>query len=158
MAANLFLPIMKNTSIRPLVVSDLDRVWAIERRAHSHPWSENMIRNISSRGACHYVLCHHDKIYGYFYAQHIMGEVTLLNLAVCPDFQGQGYGNVLIDSFVYVCEVLNAETAWLEVRESNTNAFQLYLKNGFNEGDRRLNYYPTESGKEDAIIMCRFFL
>ena len=63
----------------------------------------------------------------------------------------------LLILFVDTCEALNAETAWLEVRESNTNAFQLYLKNGFNEVDRRLNYYPTESGKEDAIIMCRFF-
>jgi ribosomal-protein-alanine N-acetyltransferase len=145
-------------SIRPLAVSDLDQVYAIENRAHSHPWSENMIRNISSRGACHYVLCHQDKILGYYYAQHVAGEVNLLNLAVCPDFQGQGHGKALIDSFVRVCEKLGAESAWLEVRESNTNAFRLYQHNDFNEVDRRLNYYPTESGKEDAIIMCRFFL
>lgn len=158
MAANLFISAMKNISIRPLVDTDLDRVWAIESKAHSHPWSENMIRNLSSRGACHYVMCHQEQILGYFYAQHIAGEVTLLNLAVCPDSQGQGYGKALIDSFARVCEKLNAETAWLEVRESNNHAFQLYLKNGFNEVDRRLNYYPTESGKEDAIIMCRFFL
>ena len=43
---------------------------------------------------------------------------------------------------------------WLEVRESNHNAYQLYLAAGFNEVDRRIGYYPAENGREDAIMMC----
>ena len=98
-----------------------------------------------------------DKVVGYFYAQNIVGEVTLLNIAVDPAQQGRGYGKQLIESFLIMCEQLKAESAWLEVRESNTRAANLYEAVGFNEVDRRVNYYPTATGKEDAIIMSYIF-
>lgn len=135
----------------------LDQVWQIERQAHSHPWSENMIREINSRGGCHHVLSEGNQVVGYFYAQNIVGEVTLLNIAVAPAYQGKGHGKQLMDAFLDMCEKANADSAWLEVRESNQNAFGLYESMGFNEVDRRRNYYPTVSGKEDAIIMSYIF-
>ena len=83
--------------------------------------------------------------------------MTLLNIAVAPANQGKGYGKKLMDAFLDMCEKAKAESAWLEVRESNHNAFGLYESIGFNEVDRRRNYYPTASGKEDAIIMSYIF-
>lgn len=144
-------------TVLPLNESHLDQVWFIEKQAHSHPWSNKMICDINSRGACHHVLVEGELILGYFYAQNIVGEVTLLNVAVNPMHQGKGYGRKLIDAFIKMCENLGAESAWLEVRESNATAFGLYESVGFNEVDRRINYYPTENGKEDAIIMSYIF-
>ncbi len=144
-------------SILPLAEKHLEQVEAIEKVAHSHPWSTNMIRDLNSRGGCHHVLADGERVLGYFYAQNIVGEVTLLNVAVNPEHQGKGYGKKLINAFIDMCESQGAESAWLEVRESNTNAFGLYESTGFNEVDRRLNYYPTEKGKEDAIIMSYIF-
>lgn len=144
-------------SILPLAESHLDQVWSIEQQAHTHPWSENMIRDVNSRGACHHVLVDKGNVVGYFYAQNIVGEVTLLNIAVHPEHQGSGYGKALIEAFIDMCESQKAESAWLEVRASNTRAFGLYEFIGFNEVDRRLNYYPTVNGKEDAIIMSYIF-
>lgn len=145
------------TSILPLDNAHLDSVLRIERAAHSHPWSENLIRDVNSRGANHHVLLQDDKVVGYFYAQNIVGEVTLLNIAVDPNEQGKGYGKQLIEGFLSMCEQANADSAWLEVRESNTRASALYEAVGFNEVDRRINYYPTPTGKEDAIIMSYIF-
>ena len=62
-----------------------------------------------------------------------------------------------MEAFLDICEEDQADRAWLEVRESNSNAFGLYESIGFNEVDRRINYYPTKSGKEDAIIMSYIF-
>ena len=144
-------------TLLPLAEAHLDSVYSIETQAHSHPWSEAMIRDVTSRGACHHVLLDDNMVVGYFYAQNIVGEVTLLNIAVDPTQQGKGYGKQLIESFLTMCEQLNAESAWLEVRESNTRAANLYEAVGFNEVDRRVNYYPTATGKEDAIIMSYIF-
>ena len=141
----------------PLNPSHVEQVWAIEQQAHSHPWKASMIEDVNSRGACHYVLMVGDKVVGYFYAQNIVGEVTLLNIAVAPSEQGKGYGKALIEFFLTMCEQAKAESAWLEVRESNHSAFGLYEWVGFNEVDRRRNYYPTAKGKEDAIIMSYLF-
>ncbi|KFI10172.1 ribosomal-protein-alanine N-acetyltransferase [Vibrio coralliilyticus] len=144
-------------TLLPLTNAHLDSVYSIETQAHTHPWSETMIRDVTSRGACHHVLMDEDKVVGYFYAQNIVGEVTLLNIAVDPAQQGKGYGKQLIESFLTMCEQVKAESAWLEVRGSNIRAANLYEAVGFNEVDRRVNYYPTATGKEDAIIMSYIF-
>ncbi|OLQ85616.1 ribosomal-protein-alanine N-acetyltransferase [Vibrio panuliri] len=141
-----------------LATEHLDDVWAIEQQAHSHPWAESMIRDLSSRGACHHVLLDNEQVVGYFYAQNIVGEVTLLNIAIAPSQQGKGFGKKLLEHFIEMCENAQAESAWLEVRESNHKAFSLYESAGFNEVDRRRNYYPTANGNEDAIIMSYLFL
>ncbi|CAM3564163.1 ribosomal protein S18-alanine N-acetyltransferase [Vibrio aquimaris] len=137
----------------------LEEVFAIETQAHTHPWSFSLLENINGRGACHKVLINEDeKVVGYFYAQNILGEVTLLNIAVEPKLHGHGYGKYLIESFLEMCVSDKAESAWLEVRSSNHKAYRLYDAVGFNEVDRRRDYYPTEDGKEDAIIMSYLFL
>jgi ribosomal-protein-alanine N-acetyltransferase len=41
---------------------------------------------------------------------------------------------------------------FLEVRESNVAAIHMYLNHGFNEVGRRRNYYPTATGREDALV------
>ncbi|WP_413283839.1 ribosomal protein S18-alanine N-acetyltransferase [Vibrio sp. MA40-2] len=146
-----------NNRIKPLEDVFLQDVWRIEQVAHSHPWKQSMINDVNSRGACHYVLVNEDRVVGYFYAQNIVGEVTLLNLAVDPQQQGKGFGKILIEYFLSICEQKKAESAWLEVRESNHKAHRLYESIGFNEVDRRHNYYPAKKGKEDAIIMSYLF-
>ncbi len=41
-----------------------------------------------------------------------------------------------------------------EVRDSNTAAFKLYERYGFNEIGRRRDYYPAVGGREDAVVMA----
>ncbi|ELI5720023.1 ribosomal protein S18-alanine N-acetyltransferase [Vibrio fluvialis] len=142
----------------PMAPQHTQAVYQIEQRAHTHPWSANMIGDLSSRGACHYVMLVDETLVGYFYAQNIVGEVTLLNIAIDPQQQGKGYGRHLAEYFLEICEQAGAESAWLEVRESNQRAYALYSELGFNDIDRRVNYYPTANGHEDAIIMSYLFL
>lgn len=146
-----------SANIVSMTQAHLDSVYRIEREAHSHPWAESLVRDLSSRMAMHHVMVVNDDVVGYFYAQNVAGELTLLNIAVCPQQQGQGYGRQLLQAFLEKGELANAESAWLEVRESNQKAMHLYQEVGFNEVDRRRNYYPTVSGYEDAIIMSYFF-
>lgn len=131
----------------------LNSVWQIEQAVHSHPWSKNNIYDLNSRGAMHHVMLDGDKVVGYFYAQNIVGEVSLLNIAVAKEGQNKGLGRQLLNFLTDYSEQLKAESIWLEVRESNSNAIYLYESVGYNEIDRRRNYYPTSKGKEDAIIM-----
>lgn len=47
-----------------------------------------------------------------------------------------------------------AETMFLEVRPSNIGVIKLYDSLGFNDVGRRKDYYPAESGREDAVILA----
>lgn len=140
-------------SVIPMQSGHLERVWQIEQVAHSHPWSKNNIYDLNSRGAIHHVMLDDDNLVGYFYAQNIVGEISLLNIAVAKEAQNKGLGRHLLNFLTDYSEQLKAESIWLEVRESNSNAIYLYESVGFNEIDRRRNYYPTCKAKEDAIIM-----
>ena len=44
----------------------------------------------------------------------------------------------------------------LEVRRSNQSAIDLYQDEGFHELGVRKGYYPSDSGREDAIILAKY--
>ncbi|OEF25849.1 ribosomal protein S18-alanine N-acetyltransferase [Vibrio rumoiensis] len=150
-----------NLQTLPLITEHLDAVWAIEQQAHSHPWAQSMIRDLSHQNTPNsskhqFGLWLDQTLVGYYYSQNVVGEVTLLTIAVDPSQQGKGYGRMLMQHLIEHSEACEAESIWLEVRASNTGAYHLYESLGFNEMDRRVNYYPSQtskSGKEDAIIM-----
>ncbi|MBM7038357.1 ribosomal protein S18-alanine N-acetyltransferase [Vibrio ulleungensis] len=147
--------IAEDTQLVRLDTSHSTAIIAIENEVHTHPWKASMLTNFDGRGACNFgLLDKQSRLLGYFYAQNIVGEVSLLNIAVAKPWQGRGVGRLLLESLVEKSEAANAETVWLEVRQSNVAALKLYESEGFHEVDRRRDYYPTQQGKEDAIVMC----
>ena len=75
------------------------------------------------------------------------GECEILNLAVAPDFRRQGIARDLCRK---VLEGFRG-AVYLEVRESNQAARDLYESLGFKELDRRYRYYYNPP--EDAIVL-----
>ncbi|MDX1303266.1 ribosomal protein S18-alanine N-acetyltransferase [Photobacterium sp.] len=139
--------------IVPLEPQHHDDVWRIEQAAHAFPWAESLIRTPPNKIAANFVLLADTKVIGYCFGQNVAGEATLLNIAIDPACQGKGYGKVLLEGFIEALQARNAEEIWLEVRASNTRAYQLYEAIGFNEINRRVGYYPADNGREDALIM-----
>jgi ribosomal-protein-alanine N-acetyltransferase len=146
-----------NTQLYPLDDKWLEAVIALESLAHSHPWSESLIRKPASSFNHHYVLVENGALIGYFFSQCIAGDASLLNLVIAPSYQKQGYGKKLLLAFIDKMKEANASEIWLEVRESNLGAIKLYESVGFNEFDRRYHYYPTQTGYEDALVMSYWF-
>ena len=71
-----------------------------------------------------------------------------------PAFQRRGLGRQLLQHLIDELIKRDVLTLWLEVRASNLPAIALYEQLGFNQVSRRPNYYPTASGREDAILMA----
>ncbi len=74
-------------------------------------------------------------------------ESELLNLAVDPAFRRLGVGRTLVASITSG----HPGTLWLEVRESNLAARNLYETMGFKVLSRRAEYYSESH--ESAIVM-----
>ena len=146
------------TKLVPMDALFLNEIVRIEHLVHLSPWAESLLRAPQNHVGCHRVLVTDtQEVVGYFFAQCVAGEASLLNIAVAPSFQGKGYGKQLLQGFLDCMLERGAEEAWLEVRESNKAALSLYHAFGFNEFDRRVNYYPTLNGHEDALIMSYWF-
>lgn len=140
------------------------RLMAIERAAHLVPWTEKVMRGCFGPGYTVIILIVDHVIAGFYISHEVADEVSLMNIAVHPDYQGKGYGSVLLNdllirasSFTESHPVI-ATQVFLEVRESNTAAIRLYERYGFNKLGKRPGYYPPKEPNgqyETAIVYGR---
>jgi len=88
---------------------------------------------------------------GFGLLRAIAGEAELLLLAVDPAHRSVGHGRRILDRCLMVAERSGAESVFLEVRDSNP-AVHLYAKAGFNQYNRRKDYYLGKGGcRYDAL-------
>ena len=135
-------------------VLHLDTVMAVEQRAYAHPWTRGNFQDALAHGYQVQLLLGGDQLLGYFVAMPGVDEVHLLNITVAPEFQRQGWSQVLLDALQLWARSRNAQWLWLEVRKSNLRAQSVYEACGFRRVGERKRYYPAEGGaREDALVM-----
>ncbi|WP_273839789.1 ribosomal protein S18-alanine N-acetyltransferase [Providencia rettgeri] len=140
--------------ISTLKQSDLATAFLIEKLSHDFPWTERVFYGNQGERYHNLKISVNNQIVGYAITQCVLDEATLFNIAIHPDFQGRGYGRLLLEQLI--SELINKGimTLWLEVRESNASALYLYEKLGFHEVTVRKDYYPAKKGREDALVLA----
>ena len=135
-------------ALRPLVEGDLERVAAIERAAFTDPWprqafeellAQPHVRALAVTGAG-------DRVAGYALFSLVAGEGEILNLAVDPSERRRGHGRGLLEAILDRMRSAGTTAVFLEVRQSNHAAIELYEAAGFRSVSLRRAYYrnPTE--------------
>lgn len=135
--------------------SDLAAVTRIEKRAYRFPWSRGVFKDCLNAGYCCQVLEIHGRPVAYGILSVALDEAHLLNLCVCPDWQGRGLARMLLGHLIGLARAYSVTTLFLEVRSSNAAALHLYQSCGFCEVGLRRGYYPAAAGREDAVIMAK---
>ncbi len=131
----------------------LDEVMEIERQAYPFPWKRSMFAtSLSSKDKC-LILTGDQKIIGYAVISFVLDEAHLLNICIGPEYESKGLGRQLLRQVVLLAIENKSTMFFLEVRRSNERAINLYFSEGFNEVGVRPNYYPSDRGREDAILM-----
>ncbi|GAB4339492.1 MAG: ribosomal protein S18-alanine N-acetyltransferase [Calditrichia bacterium] len=136
--------------IRPMQTGDLDRVAELEAQIFSDPWSRSSFEFEvkHNRFSFPVVLEKDGELVGYAVVWKMFEELHVANIAISPDYQGQGLGEYLLQEILKdpgICQY-----ALLEVRESNYRAIRLYEKYGFKTIMKRLQYYKDG---ETALVM-----
>lgn len=144
-------------TLRPLLLSDLDQVLAIEVTAYPHPWSRgNFVDSLVAGYHARCLVEADDRLIAYMLAMASLDELHLLNITVAPDQQGRGHALRLLEALVEQARLQPATCLWLEVRPSNVRARQLYERFGFEQVGVRRAYYPAAQGqREDALVLRR---
>ncbi|MFN7993151.1 MAG: GNAT family N-acetyltransferase [Bryobacteraceae bacterium] len=94
------------------------------------------------------VACRGDEVAGFAVWRGLADcEIELLNLAVKPSMRRKGVARTLL----FLLTASHGQSVWLEVRDSNLAARNLYKKLGFLEVTRRPEYYGSSG--EGAIVM-----
>lgn len=140
--------------LREMTQTDISQIMQLEHRAHSHPWRISSFEDcLKGRQKC-WLAEAQNQLAGYVVFTHGGGDAELLNLAVAPECQRKGIGQLLLNHAVDLVKD-KADMLFLEVRVSNSKAIALYSREGFFEVGNRKNYYPTTTGYEDALLMAR---
>ena len=88
------------------------------------------------------------KIVAFLHINLIQDEIDIINIVVAKEYRKQKIATKLL---TYIINNYPNKKIILEVNEKNSNAYNLYLKMGFKENNRRKGYYNGD----DAIIMVR---
>lgn len=140
---------------RPMLEEDLQSIMQIEQAAYQFPWTEAVFQDCLRVGYCCWILEIDDVVVAHGVMSVAAGESHILNLCVHPDSQNIGLGKEMLNHLLQIARHHQVDMVFLEVRPSNEAAKRLYMGAGFDDVGTRSNYYPAESGKEDAVIMAR---
>jgi len=142
-------------TIRPMRVTDVAEVVAIERSSYQFPWSEGIFRDCLRVGYVCRVVTLSRQVVAYGVMSFGAGEAHILNLCVEQAHRCRGVGRQLLGSLIERASAARMSEAFLEVRPSNTAAIRLYLALGFEQVGMRRGYYQAVGGREDAAVLKR---
>jgi ribosomal-protein-alanine N-acetyltransferase len=156
--------VLKTTyEIRRFKTSDLDGVIRINRKCLPENYSTLFFMNLYKRFPETFIVAElNNEIIGYimcrietglpsFKLLGITRKGHVISIAVLHEYHRKGVGYKLIQEATKAMVNYNAKECYLEVRESNYPAIELYKKLGFKVAKTLKKYYADG---EDALLMA----
>jgi ribosomal-protein-alanine N-acetyltransferase len=142
-----------NVTIRKMAVEDISAVVDLDQKSFSLPWPERSFRfELTDNPASRCWVAELDgKVVGMIVIWLIVDEAHVATIATDPEYRRQGIGRRLLAHALRRLITDGARSSFLEVRESNIVAQEMYRKFGYEVTGRRRRYYRDND--EDAILM-----
>ena len=140
-------------NIRKMTLDDMPAVIDLDQKSFSLPWPERSFRfELTSNPASRCWVADLDgEVVGMIVVWLIVDEAHVATLATHPDFRRRGIAKKLLSHALRHMIDEGAHSSFLEVRESNFTAQEMYRKFGYEASGRRRRYYKDND--EDAILM-----
>lgn len=138
--------------MRAATRGDVATIEALERRLFpDDAWSSEVItEEITHPSRSYWVIETAGQVIGYAGVMVVAETADVHNIAVLPDYEGQGIGSALLQQLHAEAIARGAREILLEVRADNHRAQALYRKFAYTEIAVRPQYYP---GGQDAVTM-----
>ena len=142
-----------NFIIRKMTEADVPVVAELDKISFSLPWPErSFLFEVTTNPASRCWVAEVDgQVVGMIVAWLFVDEAHIATLATHPDFRRQGIAQKLLIHALRHTYDEGAVSSFLEVRESNLAAQEMYRKFGYEMTGRRKRYYKDND--EDAILM-----
>ena len=131
-----------NKTIRKASLDDLNQIYLIEKDVFSSEhWTLEMVESELKNflRTTTWIIEESTVILGYCMMRIVCNEANIINMAIKSSRQREGLGSLLLG---YVIKELPINSsAFLEVKEGNLSAINLYKRLGFNVINLRKNYY-----------------
>ena len=136
-------PAPAGVKFRPMNAMDLVTVYAIEKVAYKEdPWSLAQFKEeLKAKNRWYIVAEFENQVIGYAGALTNGDAVDVLTLTVSPEHRRKGIGRELLRRLIDWSRNKKVAAIMLEMRVGNSEAYPLYLANGFVPLQERKNYY-----------------
>ena len=133
--------------------SDLEYLDMLETQLFGHtPVSyKDILLNYDQNNYLIYVAKYNNQNIGYISGLLVSDDLNILNLGIDERYRNRGFGYQLLNYLIENKRKIKLTNIFVELRKTNTLAFNLYLKQGFKVYSERKNYYSNPN--EDAILM-----
>jgi ribosomal-protein-alanine N-acetyltransferase len=135
-------------------LDDIPEVVRIDQMSFSLPWPEQSYRyevRENKAARCFVAEATDQRIVAMIVSWMIVDELHVATLATHEEHRREHIASLLLAEALRDARGLGAKRVFLEVRESNAAALEMYQKFGFEAAGRRPNYYRDNG--EDAILM-----
>ena len=142
-------------NLREMTVEDIEAVIEGETKAFGTSLGYDLIyTDLTFNPYAHYMVLEIDKKVCGYIGLWINDNSEIINFYVDSEFRGLGFGEMMLDFAIRLCELSKVNNLSLEVRESNEIAKALYKKHGFVFSHKRERYYDNG---EDALVLIKNF-
>ena len=140
-----------NLEIMLLSREHIGDVARLEQECFVEPWSEKSLEMLLADSGFGIVALIDGKVVGYGGVMIALDEGQITDVAVSGEYRRRGIGMEIVKAMISESASRGIAVLYLEVRESNRAARELYLACGFEECGMRKNFYrrPTEA----AVLM-----
>lgn len=141
-------------SIDYMTEADAKEAAVIEADCFSQPWNELAFSNAVKDDNYVYITAKDaDILIGYAGCVISFDEADVTNIAVTKGYRRQGIAEELLNNLMRLAYNKGVKKMYLEVRESNESARNLYNKLGFEQIGKRRAFYQRPT--EDAVLMLK---
>lgn len=140
-----------------LLPDDFQKVKAVYELAqisypHGAPWQENQfILDVQSDQSIYFCVYEHNQLIAFLSFRLMFDQIEIDHVVVHPNWQNKQIAQQLCQRLFEYATKHEVVEIFLEVRQSNYKAYQLYQKAGFEQIAIRKAYYHAPI--EDALIM-----
>ena len=142
--------------IRPMEIKDIEAVIAGEEAIFGESLGYDMLYSeLTLNPYAYYFILEIDrKVAGYIGVWIEEERSEIINFYILEKHQNNGFGRMMLEFVMQLCEMSGVENLSLEVRKSNQRAIHLYESFGLKYSHERKQYYKDS---EDALVLIKHF-
>ena len=143
--------------IRNVKKNDLHQLAKLDKFANLTHWDFTEYQS-SFNNQNHYIYVLENPandIIGAMVVAVVLDEAEILQFWIKDTLKRHGYGKILLCDVLEILKFKGIARVFLEVRDGNVPAINLYKKLGFEVVGRRNNYYTVDSWQYDALTLLR---
>lgn len=132
-------------TIRKAIHEDLDSILELDHKVLKTNWHGRLYLQEMEMPESYFTVLYLDEQFiGYLLLRVIIDEAEIMQFAVDPEYQKQGFGQNLYDGALQYITHAQVDNIYLEVETLNQKAISFYEKNGFEKIHIRKDYYGPE--------------